>query len=71
MNKQCTKCKNTLPVDMFPRRRKDRPVLASHCKNCRSAICKDWEARKRNENKIIEKSYVFDQLSKSVQRWYA
>lgn len=71
MNKQCTRCKTNLPLNMFVKRRKDSPVLSSHCKNCRAEICKDWEARKREESKPIEKCYVFDQLSKQVQRWYA
>jgi len=71
MNKQCTRCKDNLPLNMFARRKKESPVLTSHCRKCRAVITKQWQVRKREDSKIVEKSYVFDQLSKYVQRWYA
>ena len=46
--KRCARCKNTLPLDRFGRRRRSADGLNSYCKKCATALTLEYRARTGN-----------------------
>ncbi|WMM35554.1 hypothetical protein [Vibrio phage PJN101] len=51
MTKQCTKCKQELPLTEFNKRQASKDGLQHKCRSCASAMKRDWRARTGDPNK--------------------
>ena len=74
MTKQCSKCRETKPVDGFSRDRSRKDGLCSRCKECRNPAAAAWRAAHPDKAKAASAAWRAanpDKAKAANAAWYA